>query len=115
MAFDARQEPMEIRVSGLTKIFGDGPSAVTAIQDADLALERGAFVSLLGPSGCGKTTLLRIVAGLEPPTRGTVEIRGAPVWTAAGRSTSATRPVSMMFQEARLFHGSPLSKTSLCR
>lgn len=103
MAFDARQEPMEIRVSGLTKIFGDGPSAVTAIQDADLALERGAFVSLLGPSGCGKTTLLRIVAGLEPPTRGTVEIRGAPVWTAAGRSTSATRPVSMMFQEARLF------------
>ncbi len=103
MPFDARQDRMEINVSGLTKVFGDGPSAVTAIKDADLTMERGEFVSLLGPSGCGKTTLLRIVAGLEAPTKGTVEIRGNAVWNGTRRSAAATRPVSMMFQEARLF------------
>ncbi len=89
---------MEIRVAGLTKIFGEGDTAVTAIENADLALEPGAFVSLLGPSGCGKTTLLRIIAGLETPTEGEVEVRGQSIWNGKTRSTAATRPVSMMFQ-----------------
>jgi NitT/TauT family transport system ATP-binding protein len=103
MAFDRGEHPPEIEVSGLTKIFGGGDSAVTAIKNASLALRKGEFVSLLGPSGCGKTTLLRIVAGLETPTEGDVAVRGAPVWSGGRRSGSATRPVSMMFQEARLF------------
>ncbi|QOL82709.1 ABC transporter ATP-binding protein [Pseudooceanicola spongiae] len=93
----------EIDIRGLTKIFGEGATAVTAISKADLDLDRGAFISLLGPSGCGKTTLLRIVAGLEAPTEGSVSIRGLPVWRGRKRSRKATRPVSMMFQEARLF------------
>jgi NitT/TauT family transport system ATP-binding protein len=93
----------EIGISGLTKIFGSGPAPVTAISNANLEIGEGEFVSLLGPSGCGKTTLLRIVAGLETPTEGGVTIRGQNVWTGNSRSASATRPVSMMFQEARLF------------
>jgi len=103
MPFDTRAMDMEIKVAGLTKIFGDGDTAVTAIANADLALEPGEFVSLLGPSGCGKTTLLRIIAGLETPTEGGVEVRGQSVWNGKTRSPKATRPVSMMFQEPRLF------------
>lgn len=103
MKHDGDIKPAEIEIRGLTKIFGDGPDAVTAISNADLVLERGEFLSLLGPSGCGKTTLLRIVAGLETPTEGTVAIRGLPVWNNRKRSRKATRPVSMMFQDARLF------------
>lgn len=93
----------EIEVADLSKVFGEGPGAVHAINHANLTLERGEFVSLLGPSGCGKTTLLRIIAGLEVPTAGTVRVRGLDVWSGQRRSRSATRPVSMMFQEARLF------------
>lgn len=93
----------EIRIANLTKVFGEGPGAVTAISDADLELQQGEFVSLLGPSGCGKTTLLRVLAGLEMPTRGEVDVRGLPVWRGSKRDRTATRPVSMMFQEARLF------------
>ncbi len=103
MPFDARSRDLEIKVSGLTKIFGEGDTAVTAIENADLALNPGEFVSLLGPSGCGKTTLLRIIAGLETPTQGGVEVRGQSIWNGKTRSTAASRPVSMMFQEPRLF------------
>ncbi|WP_417272185.1 ABC transporter ATP-binding protein [Celeribacter halophilus] len=100
---DVDTKAAEISVRGLTKIFGVGTGAVTAISDADLALHRGEFLSLLGPSGCGKTTLLRIVAGLEFPTEGQVDVRGKPVWNKRKRSKAATKPISMMFQEARLF------------
>jgi NitT/TauT family transport system ATP-binding protein len=103
MALDTSSRVPEIRIADLTKVFGDGPSAVTAISDANLELRQGEFVSLLGPSGCGKTTLLRILAGLEVPTRGEVEVRGLPIWIGGKRDRAGCRPVSMMFQEARLF------------
>jgi NitT/TauT family transport system ATP-binding protein len=93
----------DIRISGLSKIFGSGETAVAAITNANLDIRHGEFISLLGPSGCGKTTLLRIIAGLEVPSAGSVEVRGRSVWSGAARSTEATRPVSMMFQDARLF------------
>lgn len=103
MVLDISSSAPEIRIAGLTKIFGEGPGAVTAISDANLEMRQSEFVSLLGPSGCGKTTLLRIVAGLEAPTRGEVNVRGLPIWIGGKRDRTATRPVSMMFQEARLF------------
>ncbi|MCT8998561.1 ABC transporter ATP-binding protein [Chelativorans intermedius] len=93
----------DIRLSGVGKTFGRGENAVRAIGDATLDMKRGDFISLLGPSGCGKTTLLRIIAGLEQPTEGEVLVRGRPVWNGEKRSAEATRPISMMFQEARLF------------
>jgi len=95
--------PADIRLSGVGKTFSQGENAVRAIGDATLDMERGDFISLLGPSGCGKTTLLRIIAGLENPTEGEVLVRGRSVWTGDKRSSEATRPISMMFQEARLF------------
>jgi NitT/TauT family transport system ATP-binding protein len=67
-----------IRVEGVSKRFGP----VEALRPVDLELNPGEVVTVLGPSGCGKTTLLRIVAGLERPTEGTVTIDGAPPSTA---------------------------------
>jgi len=59
---------------GLTFETGDGP--VQALSDIDLDIERGEFVSFIGPSGCGKTTLLRVIADLERPTAGAVQVNG---------------------------------------
>jgi NitT/TauT family transport system ATP-binding protein len=57
---------------GLSKAFGVGGGTNTVFEDIDLDIEAGSFVSIVGPSGCGKTTLLRILAGLQSPTSGTV-------------------------------------------
>src|SRR3954452_5582898 len=76
------------RLRGVGKTFGTGAHAVTALRDIDLQVRPGEFVCLLGASGCGKSTLLNLVAGLEEPTAGTMELR-------------TTRP-SFMFQEAAL-------------
>ena len=59
---------------GLTFKTGDGD--VVALQDVNLEIERGDFVSFIGPSGCGKTTFLRVMADLEQPTSGTITVNG---------------------------------------
>jgi len=56
----------------LTYETNDGP--VHALQDIDLNIKEGEFVSFIGPSGCGKTTLLRVIADLESPTKGMIEV-----------------------------------------
>jgi sulfonate transport system ATP-binding protein len=78
-----------IRLDSVTKVYGRGPDAVVALDELDLTVEAGSFVCLVGASGCGKTTLLNLVAGLDAPTAGRVEISG-------GRPT-------LIFQEAALF------------
>jgi iron(III) transport system ATP-binding protein len=70
-----------------------------AVSGVDLALAPGELVTLLGPSGCGKTTVLRMVAGLEPPDGGRVLIDGADVTGTA----PSERPVSLVFQNYALF------------
>jgi NitT/TauT family transport system ATP-binding protein len=65
----------KLEVSGLGKSFGE----LEALRGIDLAIERGEFISVVGPSGCGKTTFLRIVAGLESATTGTVLLDGGVV------------------------------------
>ena len=67
-----------VAVRSAGKVFGGGPSAVTALTDIDLEVAPGEFVSLIGPSGCGKSTLLRLVADLDQPTSGTVQVFGKP-------------------------------------
>jgi osmoprotectant transport system ATP-binding protein len=63
----------------LTKIFGEGQDAVTALEDVTFAIENGEIVIFLGPSGCGKTTTLRLTNRLESITRGTIEVNGQNV------------------------------------
>ena len=70
--------PAVVEAAGVGKIFGTGPSAVTALESIDLTIRQGEFVSLIGPSGCGKSTLLRLIADLTPPTTGTLTINGKP-------------------------------------
>jgi NitT/TauT family transport system ATP-binding protein len=65
----------KLQVSHLGKTFGE----LRALQDINLAVERGEFIALVGPSGCGKTTFLRIVAGLEPASSGEVTLDGRVV------------------------------------
>ena len=66
-----------VEIAGITKRFGD----VTAVDDIDLEIGDGEFFALLGPSGCGKTTTLRMIAGLDFPTMGSLKIFGDEVGT----------------------------------
>lgn len=84
----------KIRISHLTKAFDARGQDVIALDDVSLDIPSGCFFMIVGPSGCGKTTLLRILANLETPTSGSVEIT-AP---AAGRPHN-----SMVFQGDSLF------------
>jgi spermidine/putrescine transport system ATP-binding protein len=84
-----------VRLSGVEKRFGE----LVAVRSLDLDIAAGEFFSIIGPSGCGKTTTLRMIAGFERPTRGTVEI--------AGREVTGLppyrRPVNTVFQSYALF------------
>ena len=71
-----RTAPAAITVSGARKVYGGAQRALVALDGVDLAIEPGRFVSVIGPSGCGKSTLLRLIASLERPDEGTVEIFG---------------------------------------
>jgi ABC-type Fe3+/spermidine/putrescine transport system ATPase subunit len=72
MAADSPGPELDAELVGVVKRFGP----VTAVDGVDLAVRRGEFLSLLGPSGCGKTTALRLLAGFEQPTEGSILIGG---------------------------------------
>ncbi|HEX7248297.1 MAG TPA: ABC transporter ATP-binding protein [Actinomycetota bacterium] len=92
----ATADPMaRVRLEGVAKRFG----GVVALDDVDLDVADGEFVTLLGPSGCGKTTLLRIVAGFERPSRGRVLLGGEDVT----KTPPHKRPANMVFQRPTLF------------
>ena len=84
-----------LEIENLRKAFG-GQSVV---QSFELGVERGEFVSFLGPSGCGKTTTLRMVAGFEVPSSGTIRINDQDVT----RLRPNQRNVGMVFQSYALF------------
>ena len=68
--------PEALRASEVTKIYGQGPTAVTAVDRVSFAVYPGEFVALVGPSGSGKTSMLAMLAGLLHPTEGAIEIGG---------------------------------------
>ena len=86
----------EVVLEHLSKTF---PNGTQAVRDLSLQIADGELVVLLGPSGCGKTTTLRLIAGLEEPTSGTVQIGGRIVNALPPRS----RNVAMVFQKATLY------------
>jgi multiple sugar transport system ATP-binding protein len=85
-----------ISLSGVTKVYPSGQAAVRGIE---LEVGEGEFVALLGPTGCGKTTVLRIVAGLEVATSGSVSLDGQP----ADDTPARERRVAMVFQDSALY------------
>jgi putative spermidine/putrescine transport system ATP-binding protein len=89
-------EAWSIRLERVSKIFDNH---VMAVDDVSLDIREGEFFSLLGPSGCGKTTTLRLIAGFEEPTQGTVYIRGRDVT----RVPPHKRDTGMVFQNYALF------------
>jgi putative ABC transport system ATP-binding protein len=80
-----------VEVRGLTKIYGSGDTAVTALDHVDLTVEQGEFVAVMGPSGCGKSTLLNLVGGLDKPTSGQVLIDGTDIATMSDQHITELR------------------------
>jgi NitT/TauT family transport system ATP-binding protein len=84
-----------VSIQGVTKSFRTG---VTALQDIDLEVGPGQFISLIGPSGCGKSTLLRIIGDLVPPSQGTVQVHGK-----SAHQARLDHDYGIIFQDAVLF------------
>ena len=88
--------PVGIEFSGVSMTFADG---TTALKSLDLVIEEGEFVVFVGPSGCGKSTALRILAGLEQATGGSITIKGRDVTDADPQ----VRDIAMVFQSYALY------------
>ncbi|MBL1113244.1 ABC transporter ATP-binding protein [Streptomyces sp. 110] len=85
----------DVRLTGISKTYG----SFTAVHPLDLHIPAGSFFALLGASGCGKTTTLRMIAGLEDPTTGTVQLAGEDITVLPPHK----RPVNTVFQSYALF------------
>lgn len=68
-----------IQTQSLTKTYGSGTTAVTALDHINLTIQPGEFVAIMGPSGCGKSTLLHLIGGLDKPTEGKVLLEGTAI------------------------------------
>ena len=88
-----------VRIRGLARRFGD----VIAVDSVDLEVRPGEMLTVLGPSGCGKTTVLRLVAGLDTPDGGTIDIGGRRVAGGGAMVPPERRRVGMVFQDVALF------------
>jgi len=87
-----------VSVTGLSKRFGEGDAAVTAVNDVSVDVESGSIVGLLGPNGAGKTTLIKSILGMVVPDAGTVRIRGVDLYE---RPREAYGSVDAMLEGAR--------------
>jgi NitT/TauT family transport system ATP-binding protein len=90
-----------IEVRGLTKRYGAGADAVTAIEDLTFSVGEGEFLAVVGPSGCGKSTLLRILAGLQPASEGDAFLRERPI-------KGPRKDIGVVFQSPVLFPWRPV-------
>ncbi|MEV6103260.1 ABC transporter ATP-binding protein [Streptomyces sp. NPDC051940] len=100
----AHQDGEALRLVKVTKVYGQGDSAVTALDDVTLGLRHGTFTAVMGPSGSGKSTLLHVAAGLDRADGGIVRVAGAEV-TARGEAELAKfrrRRVGFVFQQYNL-------------
>jgi putative ABC transport system ATP-binding protein len=80
-----------VEVRDLTKVYGSGETAVTALDHVNLSVNQGEYVAVMGPSGCGKSTLLNLVGGLDRPTSGQVFIDGQDIAQMTDRDLTQLR------------------------
>ncbi|WP_416798868.1 ABC transporter ATP-binding protein [Ciceribacter azotifigens] len=92
-----------ISLKATEKRFGAPKASVQALTPTTMDIAGGGMTILLGPSGCGKTTMLRLIAGLETPTSGLIEVGGVNLWSNGKRNSDALSHLGMVFQEANLF------------
>ena len=88
-----------VEARNVVKVFGQGDTSHSALNDVSLGIEQGEFFTLLGPSGCGKTTLLRLIAGFETPTSGQILLDGVDITNLPPNK----RAVNTVFQSYALF------------
>jgi NitT/TauT family transport system ATP-binding protein len=93
-AVEAQGTPL-VSAENLSVVFRGSRGSVTALQDVNVSVGRGEFVSVIGPSGCGKSTLTRVFSGLLKPTQGTAYLKGTKIDRPRG-------DVGMVFQQANL-------------
>ena len=91
-----RREASEITVSQLARSYGGAQFQKDVVKDCSFTIERGKLTVMIGPSGCGKSTIIRLLAGFERPTAGTITIDGTPV-------TGPGPDRLVVFQETALF------------
>ena len=87
---------MKLEINHVSKVFEQRNEASRALSDISTVVRDEEFLCILGPSGCGKTTLLRMIAGLEPVTEGTIAVDGEPV-------SGPGRKMAMIFQDYSLY------------
>lgn len=89
-----------LSVEGLTKIYGSGDTAVTALDHVSFTVEKGEFVAIVGASGSGKSTLMNLIGGIDEPTSGRVVIDGQEFYTMneSARAIFRRRNIGMVFQ-----------------
>ncbi len=90
--------------AGLTKIYGSGEAAVTALDGVSVSFSRGSFTAIMGPSGSGKSTLMHCLAGLDRPTSGSVHLAGQDISALNDRALTRVRrdQVGFVFQAFNL-------------
>jgi NitT/TauT family transport system ATP-binding protein len=88
--------PGEISLQGVSKSYGVVQFRKEVVRECSFTIERGKLTVMVGPSGCGKSTLIRLLAGFEAPTAGTVTLDGRPI-------TGPDRDRLVLFQETALF------------
>jgi putative ABC transport system ATP-binding protein len=97
--------PTAVSLERVTKQYGEGEGAVTALADIDLTVPAAEFVSVMGPSGSGKSSLLNVIAGLDTPTTGRVVVAGEDLAYLSDNARSRLRlsSIGFVFQTFNLF------------
>lgn len=95
-----------IKLTGINKIYRTDEIETVALEDVNLEVDKGEFLSIMGPSGCGKSTLLNIMGLLDAPTSGTVEIAGTKIGSMSDRELAAFRnkELGFVFQSFHLIN-----------
>jgi putative ABC transport system ATP-binding protein len=93
-----------IQLKSIEKVYRTDRIETVALADVNIAIGEGEFISIMGPSGCGKSTLLNLMGLLDAPTKGTVQINGAPIASYRDRALAAVRnkEIGFVFQTFHL-------------